>query len=114
MKRSAGDNMSESYGGQSLQKSIVSRTDIFAQLERILTHSLFQRSQRLSAFVRYAVEKTVAGESDQLKEFTIGVEVFGRGESFDLKPTTWFASMPTGYAANWPSTTRAGEAPIQS
>lgn len=56
---------------------------ILRQLERILAHPLFQKSRRLSAFLRYAVETTLAGGADSLKEFVIGAEVFGLGESFD-------------------------------
>ncbi|MGA7623530.1 MAG: hypothetical protein WCA91_08115, partial [Candidatus Acidiferrales bacterium] len=36
-------------------------------------------------FLRYIVERTLAGEADQLKEYRLGVEVFGRGASFDPK-----------------------------
>ena len=38
---------------------------------------------RLSAFLRYTVETTLAGEADSLKEFVIGAEVFQRGDSFN-------------------------------
>jgi tetratricopeptide (TPR) repeat protein len=57
--------------------------DVLRQLERILVHPLLQKSHRLSDFLRYAVEKTLAGEADQLKELVIGAEVFGRGAGFD-------------------------------
>ncbi|MGI8745389.1 MAG: ATP-binding protein [Bryobacteraceae bacterium] len=57
--------------------------DVLQQIERILVHPLFQKSHRLSDFLRYAVEKTLAGEAGQLKEFVIGAEVFERGAGFD-------------------------------
>ena len=53
-----------------------SRADVCQQLERILAHPLFQTAQRLSAFLRFAVENVIAGRADQLKEYVIGVEVF--------------------------------------
>ncbi|HMC58159.1 MAG TPA: hypothetical protein VKJ01_03095, partial [Candidatus Solibacter sp.] len=61
----------------------VGQGEILQQLERILAHPLFQKSERLSTFLRYAVEGTLAGEGASLKEFVIGSEVFGRGDSFD-------------------------------
>ena len=37
----------------------------------------------MSGFLRYVVERTLAGEGDQIKEYVIGVAVFGRGEDYD-------------------------------
>jgi TolB-like protein/cytochrome c-type biogenesis protein CcmH/NrfG len=53
------------------------------QLERLLADARFVRSERLSRFLRYTVEKTLAGESDDLKEYTIAVEVYGKSETYD-------------------------------
>ena len=61
----------------------VAQGEVLRQLERILAHPLFQKSQRLSAFLRFAVETTLAGKGDSLKEFVIGAEVFQRGDLFD-------------------------------
>jgi hypothetical protein len=47
--------------------------EALGQLERILAHPLFQSSQRLSRFLRFAVENALAGRAGQLKEFVIGV-----------------------------------------
>src|SRR5688572_25532184 len=38
---------------------------------------------RSGHLLRFLVERTLAGEGDQLKEFTLGVEALGRGDSFD-------------------------------
>ena len=35
------------------------------------------------AFLRYIVEETLAGRADKIIGYTIGVDVFGRPESFD-------------------------------
>ncbi|MBL8291767.1 MAG: AAA family ATPase [Bryobacterales bacterium] len=55
---------------------------VAAQLERILSAPVFRDSQRLSAFLRFCVETTLAGRSYQLKEHVIGVEAFGRPRSY--------------------------------
>ena len=48
-----------------------------SQLERILQHSYFSRSRRCTGLLRCVVEKTLSAEHD-LKERTLGIEVFGR------------------------------------
>src|SRR5262245_21738974 len=37
----------------------------------------------MSAFLRYVVERALAGEADQIKEYSIGVDVFGRNGDYD-------------------------------
>ena len=37
----------------------------------------------MSGFLRYVVGRTLAGEGDQIKEYVIGVAVFGRGDDYD-------------------------------
>jgi hypothetical protein len=54
-----------------------------AELQGVLSSACFQRSPRLSALLSYLCSKALAGEADNLKEYTIGVEVLGRPESFD-------------------------------
>src|SRR5262245_3732828 len=51
------------------------------QLARILASPQFAQSERLSRFLRLAVE--CAHEGAALKEYRIGVEVFDRGADFD-------------------------------
>lgn len=55
---------------------------IAAQLEKILADPLFATSQRLAGFLRFTVEAVLAGQAGELKEYTIGVEVFGRGSAY--------------------------------
>ena len=52
-------------------------------LDRIVRSRGFRRSQRMVRFLRFAVQKTLEGKDDELKEYAVGVEVFDRGESFD-------------------------------
>ena len=57
--------------------------EVRQQLDRILASDLFANADRLSRFLRYVVERTLAGEGDQLKEYAVGVGVFDRGEQYD-------------------------------
>src|SRR5499427_10499232 len=54
-----------------------------AELEKVLASAAFLRSPTLGHFLSYVCEKTFAGESDKLKEYSIALEVFGRRDSFD-------------------------------
>jgi hypothetical protein len=54
-----------------------------AELEKVLASPAFIRSPTLAHFLSYVCEKTLAGESEHLKEYSIALEVFGRHESFD-------------------------------
>jgi hypothetical protein len=53
------------------------------QLGRLLADSHFSQSRRFPSFLRYVVEKTLAGHEDALKERTLGVEIFGRRPDYD-------------------------------
>jgi serine/threonine-protein kinase len=53
------------------------------QLGRILGSKAFRQSDRLKRFLTFVVEETIAGRGECLKEFIVGVEVFGRPETFD-------------------------------
>jgi adenylate cyclase len=57
--------------------------DVRAELDRILATKGFSSAGRLTKLLRYAVEKTLAGETDQLKEYAVGVEVFERDGNYD-------------------------------
>ena len=54
-----------------------------AQVEKILASRGFSRSSRLSRFLKFAVEQTLAGHSEHLKEQSIGLEVFDRKTDYD-------------------------------
>src|ERR671910_2180960 len=53
------------------------------QLEKVLHSRTLQNSENLKAFLRFVVEKTLADEDVQLKEYTIATEVFGRRSDYD-------------------------------
>ena len=53
------------------------------QLDLLVRDEVFRSSKRSVAFLKYVVEQTLNGSADQIKERTIGVEVFGRDPSYD-------------------------------
>jgi TolB-like protein len=53
------------------------------QLIRILTSKTFSQVDRLKRFVDFIVTETVEGRGGDLKEYVIGVQVFGKEASFD-------------------------------
>lgn len=53
------------------------------QLDRILRSKSFRQVDRLHRFLDFIVTETLAGRGDHLKEFLIGIEVFGKESSFD-------------------------------
>ena len=63
----------------------LSHASVVMQLERVLGDPLFVKSQRLSHFLRFGVERVLAGSAAELKEYTVGVEVFER--SADYSPS---------------------------
>ena len=63
----------------------IPEAEIRAELERILASKGFTTAGRLSRLLRYIVDKTIAGDADQLKEYSVGVEVFDRDSSYDTR-----------------------------
>ncbi|MFL6213530.1 MAG: hypothetical protein ACJ74J_06500 [Blastocatellia bacterium] len=60
----------------------LSNDEKLAQLERILQSQIMHGSESLRAFLRFVVQKALDQQEDQLKEYTIATEVFGRGEQY--------------------------------
>jgi len=55
---------------------------IRAQVERVLNSSLFRSSHRCQVLLRHVAERALAGENN-LKERTLGIDVFGRTPDYD-------------------------------
>ena len=53
------------------------------RLEAILSSPGFENSVQMSNFLRFIVEKTLQGKTQDLKGYTIGVDALGRPEDFD-------------------------------
>jgi hypothetical protein len=58
---------------------------IEAELKSVLTSRQFARSIRLRQLLHFVVQRTLQGDLTSLKEYTIGVDVFGRKEAFDQR-----------------------------
>ena len=55
------------------------------ELDRVLSSPGFSRNDRQSQFLRFLVERHLAGKDSELKESVIAVEVFGRDADYDPK-----------------------------
>lgn len=62
----------------------ISAENVEEQLARLRRSPLFSHSRRYPIFLDYVVRKTLDGQSELLKERTVGVEAFGRPSSYDL------------------------------
>src|SRR5580765_8730784 len=63
--------------------SKVSDRAVRQQLDRILASTTFQQCDRLKRFLSFIVLEAIAGRRNELKEYVIGVQVFGKEDSFD-------------------------------
>jgi hypothetical protein len=54
-----------------------------AELKAVLASKYFLRAPKLAHLLFYLCERLFVGEADQIKEYSIGVEVFHRGPEFD-------------------------------
>ena len=59
-----------------------------AHARRVLDSDSFSKAHSLRRFLAYVVDETLAGRADSLKEYALGVEVFGRGDGFDPRADT--------------------------
>src|ERR1700761_7478304 len=72
--------MTEYIGGAYTEQE---KARIQMQLDRLLANAHFSNSKRFPSFLRFIVQEELEGRGDQLKERTLGVEVFGRDASYD-------------------------------
>jgi Tol biopolymer transport system component len=61
----------------------VAESDVRSQLERILSSATFSRSDRLSKFLRFIVERALLEKGEGLKEQSLATELYARGSDFD-------------------------------
>jgi eukaryotic-like serine/threonine-protein kinase len=54
-----------------------------AELDTVLASPAFASPERLRRFLRYLVERALAGQAGELKEYAIGLDVFDRDASYD-------------------------------
>jgi hypothetical protein len=63
--------------------SDLEKAAVHQQLEKLLATPLFNSSKRYPSFLKYVVTHSLAGQTDQLKERILGVEIFGRSADYD-------------------------------
>src|SRR5262249_54554650 len=56
-----------------------------AYLDTLLRSPAFAASRRRADLLRYLVDRTLAGDGDSITEYGIGLDVFGKPESFDTR-----------------------------
>jgi hypothetical protein len=62
-----------------------SSEDCQNQVHRIVHSNTFRNAATLQSLLQFIALKTISGEADSLKEYTIGVEALGRKSDFDPK-----------------------------
>src|SRR5262245_35680395 len=63
-------------------------SEIDGQVARIATSRTLSSSSSLVRLLQFIVAETQAGRANELKEYTLGTEVFGRGSQFDPRVDT--------------------------
>ena len=63
----------------------IARDDIISHLQQVLTNRRFATAERNAKFLRYVVESTLEGKSDEIKETVIANEVYGRSSTYNPK-----------------------------
>jgi len=53
------------------------------QVERILHSETLRNSEALRRLLRYLADKSILGEADQLKEYTVGIDALGKPDDYD-------------------------------
>ncbi|HEV2134456.1 MAG TPA: hypothetical protein VGR47_09335 [Terracidiphilus sp.] len=66
----------------------VDRDAILNELRQVLASTHFCNSKRYPALLEYVVEHVLTGNTEMLKERTLGVEVFGRRPDYDTNTDT--------------------------
>ncbi|MDU0339997.1 hypothetical protein [Bosea rubneri] len=58
-------------------------SEIFESLQTLLANDSLRLSERNRRFLSFVVTQTIEGRSERIKAYSIGVDVFGRDDSFD-------------------------------
>ena len=70
-------------GRSSAGSQDISPNEIRAELEKVLSSSLFSTADRMKRFLRLVVEETLEGRGDNLNELLLGIAVYDRDKKFD-------------------------------
>ena len=74
-----GDSLGKDHAALSSYEKVAVRQ----QLARLLASSYFSHSKRFPTFLSFVVEQTLVGEAANIKERTLGIEIFGRDADYD-------------------------------
>jgi hypothetical protein len=66
-----------------IPSSDIEKAAVQQQLEKLLGTPLFNSSKRYPSFLKLVVARSLAGETDHLKERILGIEIFGRPADYD-------------------------------
>jgi hypothetical protein len=66
-----------------MPETSIAHEEVLRHLERILASAAFQGGGRAGPLLKFLVDRTLAGQAEELKEYTVGAEALGRGASFD-------------------------------
>ncbi len=58
-------------------------TAIEAQVDRVLSSSIFRAAPTLSSVLKFITDRTLQGRTPEISEYTIATQVLGRGAEFD-------------------------------
>src|ERR1700692_2995828 len=64
---------------------VIGEEKIHAQVGRLIQSKTFETSEVHRKLLQYLAEKSINGEADRLKEYTIGLEAFGKPPTYDPK-----------------------------
>lgn len=64
------------------------QAEVLNALDEVLESPHFKNSRRYPALLRYIVEQTLHGHGNEIKERTVGIEVFGRAPDYDTNLDT--------------------------
>ena len=59
------------------------KQEVLDQLQLVLKSKEFASSDRLKRFLQYIIEETLAGRGEQIKAYSVGIDVFDLGSDFD-------------------------------
>jgi hypothetical protein len=77
------DSVIGSHAALTEADKTVAQEQVREQLERLLANPYFSHSRRFPSFLRFVVEHTLSGQTDLLKERTLGIEIFGKNADYD-------------------------------
>src|SRR5665213_1940499 len=89
--KDSNDNKPETdaSGPQAIVPDALITADLVRQeLTRLLSSQTFQAAKAQKQFLGFVVERTIAGCAHELKEYTVGEQVFKRGQHFDPRLDT--------------------------